>query len=184
MKNSLVLAALILLPFYGGLAAQTTTAPTALPTTAQKPLCLTDPGFTDFDFWLGRWDVEDVVAKQTAGTNIIQKINGGCALLESWSGASGTSGTSLNHYDPIHKKWHQRWVSSGAYTIEIAGGLKEGSMFMEGTISYYATGASFPFRGLWTPNPDGSVRQFFEQYAPKKKAWIRWFDSRYTKQKP
>ena len=147
-----------------------------------KSLCLSDPAFKQFDFWLGSWNVTAKGSDKLAGTNVIKKIEGGCAISEEWKGASGTSGSSINHYNPITGKWQQRWVAAGAYSIDMIGEFDGTSLMLEGTIYYYSNKTSFPFRGTWTPNKDGSVQQFFEQYAPKKQEWVSWFDSRYVKQ--
>ena len=37
-----------------------------------------------------------------------------------------------------------------------------------------------PFRGRWTPLPDGRVRQYFEELTPDKK-WQPWFEGFYAK---
>ena len=111
----------------------------------------------------------------------IQIIEGGCALLETWKGQSGSTGISTNHYNPLTKKWRQLWLSAGAYSIDYEGGIVDGSMALKGLIFYYSTGKTFPFRGTWTPRADGSVRQFFEQYNPEKDLWVSWFDGIYTR---
>jgi hypothetical protein len=38
-----------------------------------------------------------------------------------------------------------------------------------------------PFRGLWTPLPDGRVRQFFEQSNDGGETWVPWFEGFYTR---
>ena len=48
-------------------------------------------------------------------------------------------------------------------------------------IVYYNTGKSQAFRGTWTPNADGSVRQFFEQQTPDSQEWTVWFDGLYVR---
>jgi len=159
------------------------TVPTAAAQTKpQETACQTDPHFRDFDFWLGKWDVTSRKSGKAAGTNVIKAIEGGCAVLENWHGKRGSTGKSVNYYNPITKKWRQVWVAAGAYSLDIEGGLNDqGSMVMSGTIWYYKNGASAPFRGTWTPNEDGSVRQFFEQYDADKKEWKPWFDGLYKK---
>lgn len=147
---------------------------------AQKSVCQTDSGFRAFDFWLGTWDVTVRKGGKFAGTNSITSIEGGCALVEQWKGASGSTGMSTNHYNPVTKQWRQLWLSAGAYEIDIQGGLKDGSMVLEGTISYYTTGKTFDFKGTWTPEESGTVRQHFKQYDPGKKKWATWFDGTYT----
>jgi hypothetical protein len=42
-----------------------------------------------------------------AGRNRIESILGGCALLETWQGAGGGHGRSLNAYDRGRRPWHQ-----------------------------------------------------------------------------
>ena len=42
-------------------------------------------------------------------------------------------------------------------------------------------GGSQPFRGTWTPNGDGSVRQLFEISADSGATWSTWFDGRYVR---
>jgi len=36
------------------------------------------------------------------------------------------------------------------------------------------------FRGTWTANADGSMRQFFEQRNPETHEWSVWFDGLYV----
>ncbi|TNE62053.1 MAG: hypothetical protein EP335_13795 [Alphaproteobacteria bacterium] len=149
--------------------------------TPQPTACETDPGFRAFDFWLGDWSVSSSKSGKYAGENHIKAIEGGCAISEDWHGQGGSTGKSVNYYNPVTGKWRQVWVAAGAYSLDIEGGLKDGSMVLEGTIWYYSTGGAVPFRGTWTPNADGSVRQFFEQYDAEKKQWQPWFDGHYVK---
>ena len=155
------------------------TAQSATPPT--KSACQTDENFRAFDFWVGDWNVHGNNGGPFAGTNSITVIEGGCALLETWKGQGGSSGMSTNHYNPITGKWRQLWLSAGAYSIDYEGGIVNGSMAMEGLIYYYGNGKTFPFRGRWTPLPDGSVRQHFEQFNPEKDEWATWFDGIYTR---
>lgn len=156
-------------------------------TQAQTPpplMCETDPAFRDFDFWLGDWRVTATQGGQFAGTNRITKVENSCLIREEWTSVgNGGTGQSINYYNPLTKKWRQVWVSGGAggYSIDYEGGLKEGSMVMEGTIYYYAQATEFPFRGTWTPNEDGTVRQFFEQFDPEANQWNPWFDGLYVR---
>lgn len=153
---------------------------------AQQPAgpnpCASDPHFRDFDFWLGEWQVTNRANGSLAGTNTIISIEAACALEERWSGRGGSTGMSVNYYNPVSGQWRQVWVTGGAYAIDIVGGLDaEGSMVLEGTIYYYRSGKRNPFRGTWTPNADGSVRQYFQQADPETGEWTDWFDGLYTK---
>lgn len=144
--------------------------------------CASAP-YRDFDFWLGNWDVTDAKG-QPAGTNVITAEEYGCLLVERWTSANGTTGQSYNFYDPGTGKWRQLWVSGGNI-IDYAGGLDAaGVMRLEGQITYRAAPASagpIPFRGSWTPNPDGTVTQAFHQYNAETKKWDEWFVGTYRR---
>lgn len=148
---------------------------------AQPGNCTDDPQFSARDFWLGSWSVTSNINGSLAGNNIIEKQEGGCLIMERWTGASGGTGTSLNYYNPVNQTWRQLWVSAGAYSIDISGGIEDGSMVLTGNIYYFAAG-SVGFRGSWTPNADGSVRQFFEQYNDETQSWDVWFDGKYERE--
>jgi len=146
---------------------------------AQQIGC-TEAEYRAFDFWLGEWEVTDSASGNLAGTNTIVSMEGGCMLLESWEGAGGSTGTSVNYYNPIEQQWRQLWISQGRYSIDISGGLVDQAMQLVGTI-YPFSGAAARFRGSWTPNADGSVRQFFEQYNEETSSWDVWFDGLYVR---
>ena len=147
-----------------------------------KPVCESATGFSEFDFWLGEWDVySNDDARQLQGSNIITKHHKNCLIMENWTSAQGGTGGSMNYFDPVEDHWRQLWVAGG-YSIDYTGGLNEsGAMLLNGKINYYNTGKSQAFRGTWTPNADGSVRQFFEQQDPESQQWSVWFDGLYIK---
>lgn len=144
------------------------------------PPCTTDENFRAFDFWIGEWEVTPWGGGNIAGHNTIEPVERGCALSERWTNAAGGTGRSINYYNPITGKWRQLWVAGG-YSIDIEGGLEEGAMALEGSIHYYAQKNSVPFRGTWTPQEDGSVRQLFHQYNAETENWDVWFDGRYVR---
>jgi len=142
--------------------------------------CAHRPGFQDFDFWIGEWDVH--LANGTpAGSNIIQPIERGCALTEHWSSANGGTGMSINYLDKASDQWVQVWNAEGGSQIIIRGGLNDDGMAMEGYIHYVGNGTTAPFRALWTPLPDGRVRQYFEQSNDGGNTWVPWFEGFYTR---
>lgn len=146
--------------------------------TPPPPPCQEDV-YRDFDFWLGDWEVT-TPSGQVAGTNKITSQEYGCLIVEEWTNTGGVTGQSYNFYDPGTKQWRQVWVSGGA-TIDYAGGLNDqGEMVLEGTISN-RNGTTAPFRGTWTPNEDGSVRQYFQQYNAETEEWDDWFTGIYKK---
>lgn len=148
-----------------------------------SPAPCQDPEYRHFDFWLGEWEVTQVGGAgdgQVAGTNSIRSEEAGCLIVERWTNAGGGTGQSYNFFDPGTQEWRQIWVSPGA-VIDYAGGLNsEGEMVLEGEIRNHG-GPTAPFRGVWTPNADGSVLQHFEQYDEAMDAWQTWFTGVYRR---
>jgi len=143
--------------------------------------CQNDERFNAFDFWLGEWRVTTQDGAH-AGVNLVQKHPDGCYITEHWTSASGSTGFSINYFNPVTEQWRQVWVSSPGIEIDYTGGTNErGEMQLEGVIYYYQSNTSRPFRGTWTPAEDGTVRQVFEQFNPSSGEWELWFDGLYTK---
>jgi len=132
----------------------------------------------EFDFWIGEWGVHGPKGK-LAGTNSIKAEFGGCVLHERYDTARGYSGESLNIYDAPRGVWHQTWVDSSGLLLLLEGGLREGSMVLEGQ-TVGPDGRTTRHRITWTPNPDGSVRQLWES-TDEKGGWAVAFDGRYTR---
>jgi hypothetical protein len=160
--------------------AQSTTDSAAGGQSAASP-CETDARFREFDFWVGDWDVRDGEGT-LQGENSITRQEKGCVLVERWQGVQGSTGMSINYLDKITGEWVQIWHAAGGYQIDIRGGLTDDGMLLRGTIHYIGTGQTAPFRGLWTPMPDGRVRQFFEQSNDDGATWQPWFEGFYSRQ--
>ena len=148
--------------------------------TVQAYPCRHQPGFSDFDFWIGEWDVA-VANGVPAGTNSIQPAERGCLLIENWANLGGGTGMSINYLDKSTDQWVQIWNSEGGSQINIRGGLTDEGMRMEGFLHTVGNGITVPFRALWTPLPDGRVRQFFEQSNDGGESWTPWFEGFYTR---
>lgn len=150
----------------------------------EPPGCHDVPGARDFDFWVGEWNVYSAADGEFGGTNRISKRSNGCLILEEWTSVTGGDGTSMNYLDPTTGQWRQIWMGSNNY-IDYSGGLNDdGDMVLEGEITYFGENGSrsFPFRGVWTPNEDGSVTQHFTQYDADNDVWNDWFVGRYVRQ--
>lgn len=150
------------------------------PKSAPTPPCLSDEAFNAFDFWVGEWDVH-MADGTLAGENSIAKELNGCLVTESWRGAQGSVGTSINYLDRVTNEWVQVWNDAGGGQIHIRGGLTGDGMRLVGKIHYISNGTTADFRGLWTPLPDGRVRQFFEQSVDGGETWATWFEGFYSK---
>jgi hypothetical protein len=133
------------------------------------------------DFWVGEWDVH-LADGSKAGTNSVRKEQHNCVVVERWQSASGGGGMSINYLDRAEGNWVQVWNDPSGNQIDIRGGLTDEGMLLEGSIHYVANGTTLPFRGLWTPLPDGRVRQYFEQ-ADDGGTWTPWFEGFYSRRK-
>jgi hypothetical protein len=81
--------------------------------------CETEPAYHKLDFRVGNWDVYDNHDGTVNRTDVVEKIVGGCALVENWREAVGSGeGKSLFYYQKANKQWKQVWVTD-------AGPIKE-----------------------------------------------------------
>ena len=137
------------------------------------------------DFWVGSWDVTLTAdARVLAGTNVIEKTLGGCALIEHWTDTRGGAGKSLFYYHPADRVWKQVWVTD-------AGSVKEkvsqpqpapGAVRFQGELRG-ANGATVLDRTTLTSRPDGTVRQHIEQSIDQGLTWQTTFDAIYSKRR-
>jgi hypothetical protein len=154
--------------------------PPASPPTAAgaAPAACTAREHRAFDFWIGEWRVE-TPAGALAGHNQIRSILGGCALRESWRGASGSRGTSLNAWDAAAKRWRQTWIDAGGGVLLLEGGLEGGAMVMRGTTR--GADGDVQERITWTPLPDGRVKQHWQQSRDGGATWTDAFVGLYAR---
>jgi len=134
-----------------------------------------------FDFWIGEWEVRTSDG-ELAGINRVAREYGGCVLHERYATDRGYSGESLNTYDVGRKVWHQTWVDSSGTLLLLEGGLRNGSMVLEGQTVGTDTQVTM-HRITWTPNANGSVRQLWESTDANGR-WSSVFDGMYTRKQP
>jgi hypothetical protein len=145
-----------------------------------QPAC-SRPEHRQFDFWVGEWNVTRPNG-QIAGTNRIRLIHGGCALLEEWTGAGGSTGTSLNAFDPATGRWHQTWIGSDGVLLKLDGGMKGGGMELVG-VTVGANGTRTLQRIRWTSlgGDPPRVRQLWETSSDDGRTWSVAFDGVYRR---
>jgi hypothetical protein len=149
---------------------------------ATAPAPCAAPVHHQFDFWIGQWRVTE--NGKAAGTNRIDRLLGGCALLENWVGAGGGRGHSLNFYDPARALWQQTWVDNAGGVLNLTGQLADGRMVLSGTSIDPKTHAPHIDRITWTPKADGTVRQLWDRSDDAGRSWKVLFDGLYTRQAP
>jgi tetratricopeptide (TPR) repeat protein len=147
--------------------------------------CMGDSASRAFDFWVGEWDVYVNGTAQLAGRSRIDRVSGGCAILENWAGntsffAAPSDGKSLNFVDPATRKWRQVWMGSG-------GGLTtyEDGEYRDGALRFVYDNVTprgrvkgrFMFFNLG-PN---RVRQLQESTPDEGKTWQTVYDFIYVR---
>ena len=157
------------------------------------PSCEDTPGFHKLDFWVGEWDVfSGADYSQKVGTNRIEKILDGCAVMEHWTDAGGGVGKSLFFYTPATDTWKQVWVTENAtrpggvkektmVDIPAAEELPEGATRFQGTITR-PNGSTYLDRTTLTPmeGGEGKVRQVIEVSTDGGENWRTAFDAIYV----
>jgi hypothetical protein len=86
-----------------------------------------DQSKTQFDFWLGEWDV--TWGEDGKGTNHIERILDGKIIQENFC-APDFQGLSVSSYDPERKLWCQTWVDSNGAYLDFAGRFEDGKMIL------------------------------------------------------
>lgn len=137
--------------------------------------------YKQFDFWVGEWNVETPQG-QPAGKNTIERLEDGCMLMESWTGALGGTGKSINFYNASTGKWRQTWVDSTGNVVEYEGGYKDGAMRFEGNPANKNGQVILRRLTLSSQGPD-RVRQLFEQSTDDGKTWTPQVDLIYVRKK-
>ena len=133
----------------------------------------------ELDFWIGDWDVFDA-KNQKVGTNIIYKIQNGCAIQENWKSARGSTGMSVNYHEPSSGKWEQIWVDASGSIIRLQGEFKDGAMRFTKGENISKDGSKELSRMTLTPTEDGKVIQLIEQSKDEGKTWYVWFKGSYV----
>ncbi len=129
--------------------------------------------FRQFDFWVGDWNV--TMNAKAAGVNRVEKLLDGCLIMENWTGAKGGIGKSFNYDDAVTRGWHQVWVDGAGGSLNLSGEWRAGALRYEGQ-TRLPDGRQQLERLTFTPMPDGTVRQFWEQSVDVGKTWSVAFD--------
>lgn len=133
---------------------------------------------SQFDFWLGRWEVRQPDGS-LLGFSEVSRDEGGCVVTEQWEGTSGSSGRSMSFYQPSRGQWRHVWIGSGGTQIDMNGTLVDDEMRLEGTIEYVEPEDLIAFRSSWSRLGDGLVRQQMEEFDLGSQVWRTWFDGIY-----
>lgn len=146
--------------------------------------CEENPEFEVLNFWVGEWEV--FVDETQVGTNRIEQILDGCAIMEHWQDVRGGQGKSLFYYHPTEGRWKQIWVTPNPFR---PGGVKEkahietldnGAIRFQGTV-VTLQGQTYLDRTTLIPTENGDVRQIIEISADEGESWREMFNAVYKK---
>lgn len=140
----------------------------AAPAAAAPSKACTAPGFHQFDFWIGDWDLT-VRARssptsdqwgEARGHQHVESILSGCAIAEHFS-AEGPgapwSGASYSSWQPQISAWRQTWVDDSGGFLVFRGGLEHGEMALYGE-PREAGGVKFQMRMVFRNITPSSLR--------------------------
>ncbi len=129
-------------------------SPAAVDTTCAKP------AFRRFDFMAGEWVVKDT-AGRVMGRNSLTRAVGGCALHEHWASTLGERGESFTVFAPLSGEWHQLYVGSGGFVLNMSGGFEGDRLVLTGAPhpSRRDPAAKVIDRWSWQPLDSTHVRQ-------------------------
>jgi hypothetical protein len=137
------------------------------------------PEFQAMRFKIGRFRVVAATG-QLAGHSEVVPILDGCALEERWRAAAGSEGRAWFAYDPPSQTWHMLFVNSLGETLSLKGPARSDGIALEGVAEF--AGYRGLHRMLWSPAPQGGVRQFWQVSRDGGQSWERIFDGRYTRE--
>ena len=155
---------------------------TLLNSLAQTSECACcDEAHKHFDFWIGEWIVKDSTGT-VVGENRITKIEGNCVVQEQWIGTSGTTGTSMNYFDPADNTWNQLWLDNGGNQLQLKGQFREGKMVLRSEM-FNTTEANHYNQITWSENNDGTVTQLWQVFDVSNKPLQTLFKGIYHRKK-
>lgn len=124
-----------------------------------------------FDFWLGTWDVlsePNVTATDSVST---YGLGGGIAVLQSLTATNGYQSSSVAMYHVQRRFWNLLWLDSNGVVMDLSGGIKLGTMVLEGTITDPNTGLDARARMSFNRISDRQFDQVVEVSQDNGETW-------------
>jgi len=130
----------------------------------------TAAAYKALDFWVGDWAVYDE-DRVRVGTSRVARTPDGCALIETWSGALGDGGRSVNYYVPETGRWAQVWIGDTGGVVQQAGVVADGELRLQGE-TVRADGSKVMNRQTLSQIGAGRVRQRIEISQDAGRSWV------------
>jgi YD repeat-containing protein len=146
----------------------------ALAARNQHP-CAEDADHRVFDFFVGHWTASTPDGT-VAGTNRIEAVLGGAALVERWTSVNGYTGTSLNRLDTATGTWRQTWVDDQGDVVEFVDGRYD-----DGAMRFSAHRDGVDRRLTFFHEGPDALRQLSEQSDDGGATWSVEYDLRYRR---
>lgn len=131
-----------------------------------------------FNFWVGEWEVFNP-SDQKMGDSRIEKILKNAVILENWTGASGYTGKSFNHYHIESGKWIQYWVDQASGRIHYEGNYDPE---LKAIVFYEVHPEGLQLKRLSFYNLGfDTVRQHSELRTTEDESWVTEYDFTYIR---
>lgn len=142
-----------------------------------------DEKFQKLAFWVGSWKAT-APGGTDAGRNRIERVAGGCAVLEHWEGLyladlKKHHARGLHWYDPGTDRWRHQWIDDAGKPLEFAARATA-----DAGVVYMPVQESDPakqMRMTIRPLEDGRVEQFGEESPDGGKTWKESFRLFYSR---
>lgn len=135
--------------------------------------------YRGLDFWVGEWAIYDE-DRVRVGTNRVAKTPDGCAFVETWTGALGDGGRSLNYYNDRTGRWRQVWIGDTGGVVEQDGEVVAGELRLQGEM-VKLDGTRVPNRQILAMTGSGRLRQRAEVSPDGGRTWIPQFEFTYVR---
>ncbi len=140
------------------------------------------PEFSQFDFWIGEWDLywEDSLR----GTNTVRKGLDNCSIEENFSEFNdGLQGKSWSVYNPKKQKWQQTWIDNKGSYLLFEGALKGDTMTLQHEKTT-TTGEQILFQMLFHHIKPDSFDWAWQRSKDKGRTWETQWQIHYQRHLP
>lgn len=137
---------------------------------------------TQFDFWVGNWNLYS--ADTLTGTNTIYKVMEGCTIQENFSNRDASYiGKSWSVYSPQAKLWQQTWIDNQGAFIYLSGKFENGVMTLFTEPRKLPNGAEIINRMIYHSINQESFDWEWEASSDKGTTWKNNWHIHYIRQK-
>ena len=146
-----------------------------------RPPACDAPEWRQFDFWVGDWDL--TYGDGGKGRNRITKILDGCAILEEFAGAPGTTlhGKSFSTFDRGARRWKQAWVDNTGSYLDFTGGMEGDRMILSRDAE--REGRRFRQRMIFTDIKAQSLKWLWQRSDDDGASWKTLWEIDYKRMK-